>query len=108
MPKKIYKTKVSASDKAKTINSLSEFAEAIILLADRQDKFDDIILKLSHKQDRLLATFDNLISVTNLSKEIFAPINSDIKNLSGEIVSIKNRLNNFNQTTIIKRFKTNI
>ncbi len=67
MPKKTYKTKLKSADKKLIPNSLSELTDAVIQLLDRQDKYDDAVLKLQRKQERLQHTFENLISVININ-----------------------------------------
>ncbi len=69
MPKKVYKTKLKSADKKQTTSSLSELTDAVIQLLDRQDKYDDAVLKLQHKQERLQNTFDNLIEVLNTNSK---------------------------------------
>jgi hemoglobin-like flavoprotein len=74
MAKKVYKLTPKGNDKKKVINTISELTDAIIILADRQDKFEDGMEKLYNKQHRLQETFNNLIEVSNTCKDMYNPL----------------------------------
>ncbi len=79
------KPRIRKADKAKVITSMSELADAVILLADRQDKYQDHLTRLTNQQIKTQATFDNLIAVINLNSDMIKPLSLDIAKLKKEL-----------------------
>ncbi len=62
-------------------SSLDDLTQSIIELADRQDKYDDNITKLSNAQSKLQNTFDNILKNLNINIDNNRLLVSDINSI---------------------------
>ncbi len=110
MPKKTYKSKLKSADKKLIPNSLSELTDAVIQLLDRQDKYDDAILKLSNKQERLQSTFDNLIEVLNTNSKDSIYFTEELKLMGNKMNELQTfvRLKSATNTDTIDKLEQRI